>query len=239
MKTLVTYQLHQYLKNSKFVMPLIVLMALLFCNYSVRPAVYIDCLLLADILVFFIMAWVGVTTCSQEPEVSEQIILLRLKGRRAYYISHMVLQLILSFFVALLSILVPVVQNVRGGNHFFLEEVTRLDIFGGFLILFATAFAGSALGEISHSRLIKERKISVSLVFLLAILSVLKGAIIQNVPAAKIILWVLLPVSDGINLFSRASHLSIWAVFGGSGILFLSGIIWSVVKVEILERKGF
>lgn len=192
-----------------------------------------------DLLVFFIMAWAGVTTCSQEPEVSEQIILLRLKERRAYYISHVVFQLILSFLVALLSILVPVVQNARGGNHFFLEEVTRLDVFGGFLILSATAFAGSALDEISHSRLIKGRRISVSLVFLLALLSVLKGVLIKNVPAAKIILWMLPPVSDAINLFSRSIHLSIQAVLLGSGILFLSGIIWSVLKVGALERKGF
>lgn len=239
MGTLLIYQMHQYLKSNKFVMPLIVLMALLFCNYSVRPAVYIDCLMLSVILVFAVMTWIGGTLCSLEPEVSEQLILLRLQKRRAYGVSCIFLQLILSFVVAVLAILVPVVQDVRSSNSFFLEKINVMDVCGGFLLLFSAAFAGSASGGMSHYRLLRERKTAVSFTFLLFLLSVLKGIITKSVPAAKVVLWVLPPVWDAVMLSAKAVHLTLYQTVLGSGMLLLSGILYSIVKMEILGRKGF
>lgn len=165
MSGLIKYDLQQYGKKNKYVMPLVVLLIALYGLYSVKTADFIDCLSVSGMFIFLVMVWVGVTTCDQEEMVSEQILILRVQGTGKYYLSHVLFQLILSAAAGFLAIMVPVIQNFVNRKQFFERPILASDILGGFVLLFLCDFAGSALGELSHPAIIKNRKTAVVLFF--------------------------------------------------------------------------
>lgn len=239
MKGLVKYHLQQYFKTNKFVMPFAAFMIMLCSNYSVKPADFIDCLLVSFMFVFLIMVWVGVTVCDLENMVSEQILILRVQSKGKYYLSHILFLAIISVIIALIAIIFPVIQNLVNGNRFFNRSILISDVFGGFILLFLCAFLGSALGELSHPRIIKERKISVIFIFLLAILSLVKGAITGIVPLLKLIFWVLPPLWELSYMVSNEDYLFFNQVVAASGILILSSLFLTVIKMKLLAKRGF
>lgn len=239
MSGLVKYQLQQYFKTNKFVMPFAVLIILLYGNYSNMPADFVSCQMLSDAYVFLIMVWVGVTLCDLEYAVSEQIMILRVQSARTYYISQVLFALLLCLAVSAISIGVPLLQNLVNARAFFRRPVLFSDAAGGFFLLFFCAFAGTALGELAHPRLIKDRKTAVVCVFLLAMLSVLKGVITEKAVALKLVLWILPPIWEVSRIFADADYLYAGYLAAAGGILLLSGLFFTVVKIGWLEWRGF
>ena len=238
-KGLVKYHLQQYFKTNKFVMPFAVFLIMLCSHYSVKPLAIIDCLLASSMMVFLIMVWIGGTVCDLENEVSEQILILRVQSKKKYYFSQVLFLLILSLIISLIGIIFPVIQNVINGNQLFERSIVVSDLAGGFVILFLSAFVGGALGELSHPRIFKDRKIGIIFIFLLAVLTLAKGAMIKQTPWMKLILWILPPIWDVSCLFADREYFYFSGVVTAGGILLFVGTLFTIVKIQILRKRGF
>ena len=136
------------------------------------------------LVLFGTMVWVGMTCQEIEPEVSEQIIILRMQSERKYYIGQLLFSGVLSGVVTSLSLCFPVVVHYLHGKVLFARDILVSDITGGILFMFACSFAGSMVGGIFSSRIIRKRVVGIILTIFCALVSVTRIGIVAEVPRA-------------------------------------------------------
>lgn len=91
----------------------------------------------------------------------------------------------------------------------------------------------------SYPRIVKDRKIAIIFVFLLAILSLAKGAITERFLLMKLIFWILPPIWEISCVFANVDYLDFDKMVVASGILLLSSAFLTIVKIKFLEKEGF
>lgn len=239
MNNLIKYHCQQYFKTNKFVMPFTALIIVLYTLYSSKPVGVVPSMVSCCIAVFLISSWTGVTVCSLEDPVSEQVIILRIKSHRKYYLSHTLFLLSLSTLAALISVSVPVLLNIINKGELFERTLMVSDILCGFLLLTLSAFMGCCLGETAHPRIIKDRKAAVLLVFLIDIISMIKTSLLAGFPMSKIILWAFPPITRLPLAFSQDSYFSVQKVLSSAAVIFLYSVMLAAVKIFYLARQKF
>ena len=239
MREVIQYQYKQYKLSAKWVMPCVVLGVIWAVMYSVAPVNVVSIFSMMGLCLFCIMVWAGVTNQDMEPEVSEQIMILRLQSERKYYWYHIFFLAGLCFVVTVLSILVALLKNIMLMNTFFERSIIWSDILGGFLLMYACAFVGAMIGELFHIRIVRERGQGISATFVIALLVLTRNGLVAQYPITKYILWVVPPVSDVVSWFSNGEYFDMGKLMVGFVLLMLYGVILAVVKVEVLCKKKF
>lgn len=191
------------------------------------------------LFLFGIMVWIGVTIQNVEPEVSEQIMILRLKSERKYYVHHILFVICICAALTTLAVIFPIIKNSICRNSLLSRSVIWSDIVGGFLLIFACAFVGGMVGELFHYRIIQKRYIGIGLTFFVALISICRNGVIADYAVTKYILWVIPPVSDVVSWFSYWEYFDMGKLMGGFVLLLMYGVVIAVVKVELLRKKGF
>lgn len=154
----VRYQYKQYALSAKYVVPFIGLFAVFGIMYSITPIAVVSNFAIMSLVLFMIMAGVGMSGQELEPEVSEQIIILRMQSERKYYIGQVLFSGILSGMVTVLSLCYPVIFHYLHKKMLFTRNIQASDIIGGFLLMFACSFVGCMVGGIFSPRVIREHK---------------------------------------------------------------------------------
>lgn len=239
MTGLVKYQLQQYFKSTKFVMPAAVLLILLESIYSMKPLEIVSTMILSGSLIFLVMTWVGVTTSDLENPASEYILILRAGSEVRYAVSHILFVGLLSLLYSGIAVAVPLLQQLANGPSYFTRVLTVWDVLFGGLILLLCAFAGAALGELANPRILRDRKVTIMGVFLTAVFAIAKGAVLAQWAFAKWILWIVPPVAELGMLFAGQDGFSGSSVLIAAGIFLLS-IAWMTgLKLILLNKNGF
>lgn len=236
---LIRYQYKQYMLSSKWLMPLVVFMIILVFMYDIGPLDIVNSFSLMGLFLFGIMVWIGVTIQNVEPEVSEQIMILRLKSERRYYVYHIIFVTCISAVLTTLAVIFPIIKNSICRNSLLSRSVIWSDIVGGFLLMFVCAFVGGMVGELFHYRIIRKRYIGIGLTFFVALIAICRNGVIAKYTVTKYILWVIPPVSDVVSWFSYWEYFDMGKLLGGFVLLLMYGIVIAVVKVELLRKKGF
>lgn len=235
----VRYQYKQYILSAKYVVPFIGLFAVFGVMYSITPIAVVSNFAIMSLVLFMIMVGVGMTCQEIEPEVSEQIIILRMRSERKYYIGQVLFPGILSGAVAVLSLCYPVLFHYLHKKMLFTRNIQAPDIVGGFLLMFACSFVGSMVGGIFSPRIIRERKMGTALTIICALVSVIKIGIADEIPIAKYILWIIPPVSDMVRWFMKEEYFQMGKVVEAFCILMLYGSILAIIKVELSRIRKF
>lgn len=235
----IRYQYKQYMFSAKWVMPFVLLIAFVASFYSISPVEIVNSFAITGLVLFGVMTWVGVTTQELEPEVSEQILILRLKSERKYYICHILFLAVLCVIGIFVSMGIPLVKNLLVLGTMFSRKVGMLDVIGGFALLFACAFTGAMLGELFHVRVIKERTIAVGATFFVVVFAIVRSGLVEKYPMSRFLVWVVPPVSDVVSWFSNGSRFDMGKLLVGFTLLMLYAIIMAVIKVELLRLKKF
>lgn len=235
----IRYQYKQYMFSAKWVMPFVIWIAFIASFYSISPVEIVNSFAITGLVLFAIMVWVGVTTQELEPEVSEQILILRLKSARKYYVCHILFLVFQCVIGVLISMGIPLLKNLLVSGATFSRKVEGLDVVGGFALLFACAFVGAMLGELFHVRIIKERTAAVGATFFVAIFAIVRSGLVEEYPISRFFMWVIPPVSDVVGWFSNASHFDMGRLLGGFTLLMLYAIIMAVIKVRLLCWRKF
>lgn len=236
---MIRYQYKQYMMSAKCVMPLIVLLGTLSMMYSMAPVDIVGSFSITGIFLFAIMVWIGKTIQGVEPEVSEQVMILRLKSDRKYYLCHIIFMMCICAVVTGISIVVPVFMHIRSGNALLSRQLIWSDFVGGGLLMFACSFTGGMVGELFHIRVIQNRNVGIGLTFFIALLAVCRNGLIADFATMKYILWVIPPISDVVSWFTNESYFNMGEVMRGFILLLIYGIVMAVMKVELLRRVKF
>lgn len=236
---MIRYQYRQYMMSAKWVMPSIVLSGILGMMYSMAPVEIVDSFSITGIFLFVIMVWIGKTIQGVEPEVSEQVMILRLKSERKYYLGHIIFMMCMCVVVTGISIVVPVFIHIRSGSALLSRQFIWSDFVGGGLLMLACSFTGGMAGELFHIRVIKDKNMGVGLTFFVALLAVCRNGVIAKFAALKYILWIIPPISDVVSWFTNESYFNMGEVMIGFVLLLIYGGVMAVMKVELLRRVKF
>lgn len=236
---LVKYRFKQYIKTSKVAMPLLVLVAVQYVLYSMIPVGVVESFVLSSIYVFLIMVWVSLGVSDLEDPVSEQIIILRIQSEGKFYFSQILFLAALSAAAAFLAVLAPMFLNLVNHNQVFTRSLTLSDIICSYLLLWASAFLGSSLGDFFPARIMKDRKSAILLTLLITIISVAKGSILDTLPLPAILLCFIPPMSEVFTIFGLDEYFQIGKVVLGVVVLFGYGCVMAVIKVRLLMRNKF
>ena len=235
----VKYQYKQYVLSAKYIVPLIGLFVVFQIMYSVMPIEIVSNFTLMSLILFIIMVGVGMTCQAIEPEVSEQIIILRIQSERKYYIGQVLFFAVLSATVTLLSLGYPVIDHFLNGKMLFTRNIQRSDIIGGVLLMFVCSFVGCMVGEIFSPRVIRKRETGMILTIICALISVVRIGIVAEAPILKYILWIVPPVSDMVGWFTRDEYFQMGKVLAAFFILMAYGCALAVIKVEVSRIRKF
>ncbi len=236
---MIRYQYKQYMLSAKWVMPLIVLLGTLGMMYSMPPVGIVNSFSITGIFLFVIMVWIGKTIQGVEPEVSEQVMILRLKSERKYYLCHIIFMMCICVVVTGISIVVPVFIHIRSGNGLLSRQLIWSDFVGGGLLMFACSFIGGMVGELFQIRVIKNRKVGIGLTFFIALLTVCRNGVIAEFATMKYILWVIPPISDVVSWFTNESYYNMGDAVSGFILLLIYGVVMAVGNVELLRKVKF
>ena len=236
---LVKYQYKQYVLSAKYIVPLIALFAVFQIMYSVMPIDIVSNFAFMSLILFIIMVGVGVTCQTIEPEVSEQIIILRMQSERKYYVGQVLFFAFLSGMVTLLSLCYPLIKHFLNGKMLFTRNIQPLDIIGGFLLMFACSFVGCMAGEIFSPRVLRKRETGMMLTIICALISVVRIGIVAEAPILKYILWIVPPVSDVVGWFTKDEYFQPGKVLAAFFILMAYGCALAVIKVEVSRFRKF
>ena len=235
----VRYQYKQYVLSAKYVAPLIGLFIVFQFMYSLPPAEIVSSFAIMGLMLFVIMVWVGMTCQEIEPEVSEQIIILRMQSERKYYIGQVLFSGVLSAVVTLLSLCFPVAAHYVQRKMLFARGILVSDIMGGILLMFACSFVGSMAGGIFSPKIIRKRAVGTVLTIFCALASVTRIGIVVEAPISKYILWIVPPVSDVVGWFTREECFEMAKVIGAFFLLMGYGIVLAGIKVGLCKIRKF
>lgn len=235
----VRYQYKQYILSAKYVVPFIGLFAVFGIMYSVTPIAVVSNFAVMSLVLFIFMVGIGVTCQEIEPEVSEQIIILRMRSERKYYLGQVLFSGILSGMVTVLSLCYPVIFHYWHKKMLFTRNICASDMTGGFLLMFACSFVGSMVGGIFSPRIIRERKMGMTLTVICTLVSVVKIGIVEEVPISKYILWIMPPVSDMVRWFMKTEYFQMGKVLEAFCILMIYGSALAIIKIELSKRRKF
>lgn len=236
---LIKYHWQQYLKTNKFVMPFAALIIMLYTIYSSKPVGVVDSLTSSCLFVFLIASWIGISVCALEYPASEQVIILKIKSHKKYYFNHTLFLVSLSAITALISTVVPILINLSNGGRLFNRSLLFSDIISGFLLLFLSSFLGCTLGELSHPRMIQDRKSALLIIFFIDIVSVIKTALLTSFPILKLILWIVPPISLVPTAFTNSKYFMWKTTALASAVLILYSCILAFLKIMLLSKRKF
>lgn len=235
----VRYQYKQYVLSAKYVVPFIGLFAVFGVMYSVTPIAVVSNFAVMSLVLFMFMVGIGMTCQEIEPEVSEQIIILRMQSARKYYIGQVLFSGILSGIVTVFTLCYPILFHYWHGKMLFTRNIQASDITGGLLLMFACSFVGCMVGGIFSPRIIRERKAGTALTIICALVSLVKIGIADEFPVSKYILWIMPPVSDMVRWFMTEEYFQLGKVIEAFFILMAYGSVLAVIKVELSRIRKF
>lgn len=119
------------------------------------------------------------------------------------------------------------------------REILPFDVIGGFLLMYACSFNGAMAGGIFHPRIIRDRKIGMGAAFFLALLAIVRIAVIHRFPVSRFVLWLVPPVSDVVSRFSDQEFFNMGKIMIAFGVLMGYGVIMAVLKAELLRIRKF
>ena len=238
---LVKYQLHIYFKGSKFVMPLVVMAIFLIFMYSspARPVGVVTSAIITSTFVFLLMVWIGLSISSAESPIMEQIIFLRVHSNVYYYISKMLVLIIVGFTVNSICLLYPIIINLLNNGGVFERPLTIFDILNQLILLCGSSVAGCSLGSFFHPMVMKDRKMAIVLTVLFATVTIARTAIINSLSLVKIITWIFPPLDTVSRIYGNAEFFQIGKSLKLFLILFVYAILVFIVKSFICYKRKF
>lgn len=202
MRALLKYHFVKYKKSYKFIIPSLAVVIYLPVAYSMFPQNVLSSFAISTAVIFYLMIWLGFGYSEVEESVSEQLIILKLRNNQnLYYASKVLFINLFGMGLSMMMILYPIIINTIYKNHLFQRAISIQEVLWGLFVHFAATVLGVMLGMLFHPRIIADRKKALMIVALLAIMSVVKGAIAAEYPVFHLVSWVLPPLFEIIDVF--------------------------------------
>ena len=239
MKNLLTYHFKIYLKSYKLLSPFLIFLIYLFAAYGIMPFSIVSSFSESAGVLFFILAYVGFSYAELENPVIEQLVLLKVRNDNLYYLSRLMVLLIISFVMSILGMLYPMVSNVINNDHLFTRSLLFEDVIIGFALHYLMAFLGAMTGSFFHPRIIKNRKMAVLLIFFVAVMAISKGALANYFPQTRFFAWVFPPVFEILAALTDMEFFILPAMVLPIIFGFAYGLALMIGQIQLLKRSKF
>ena len=233
------FHLFTFVHLSKYVIPLVLLLFFQIMIYAMArggPSDFASDIILAEIFAFVIAILVGFASTGWTDPITEQLLILRAKSDVLYYSIHGLFLFVISIFISLISVLVPVFFHLLDSGFF--QQFTTLYLMQSFLLLLGTSFAGISLGALFHPRIIFDKE-GALYVGLISLVSITRHAVVNQFEILQYVLWLLPNVSAHHATIIDSSYFTFLVV----GRLFLMsmlyGLAYSFIKVVLLSKRKF
>lgn len=137
------------------------------------------------------------------------------------------------------SLVMPVLINMINGYDLFVRGLTFSDVGNAFLFQYGCGFAGAALGNLLHPRVMKNRNVAIILTVVFAILSVIQKPVIEVLPILKGILWILPPAMLPATHYGNGEYFQWGQTFLIFVVLMLYGAVYCIIKSIICHKNKF
>lgn len=178
------YRLHRYFYSSHPAIPLIATLCFFRVMYSVKPMEVCSGYIISGVFQFCLMTFVALGMNRNEETVEEQLLLFHGKRYVIYCMAREVTLLVISCLYGILLIFGPVIQNCIDLciDHFsfFTRTLTASDVAMAAMIILGSGFAGIAIGDVLHPRIMGDRKMAVTFTVGIMIFSIVKDAVIDK-----------------------------------------------------------
>ncbi|SUY45233.1 Uncharacterised protein [Clostridium putrefaciens] len=195
------YNYKIYIKCNKFLIPLLIFCIFQLIFYGTDSVDFTSSIIICANVVFFMMTWIGFSYCETQDFLTEQIVFLKVNNNKLYWVSKILFMWMVGIIVSLIATTWPLAVNLlnNGNGSLFNNGITLNNVLLGFFIYILVTFMGVILGMTFQTKITGNRNRGVMLMFLIALLSALKGPLIKEFPIAKAITWLLPPVYDVIT----------------------------------------
>ena len=182
----VKFNLVLFFNSTRFIIPLLANVIFLFLMYYGNNRTYdISTVLFITVYFsFFLMLWVGNSIISLKNERLEQILLLRI-GKYTESISELLFVAVLSLLVIIVSYGIPMIINLIGNECLIKQHLTMQNIISSLIIVWLSGIIGGVTGAFFNSNIIKDKKMVILITIFIAILTISKEAVIEQIQFAK------------------------------------------------------
>ena len=180
------------------------------------------------------MLWVGNSIISLKNERLEQILLLRI-GKYTESISELLFVAVLSLLVIIVSYGIPMIINLIGNECLIKQHLTMQNIISSLIIVWLSGIIGGVTGAFFNSNIIKDKKMVILITIFIAILTISKEAVIEQIQFAKYILFILPPLNDIVKCIESSSG----AILSGQSSLLILKMVIYVLIICILKHFIF
>lgn len=236
---LIKYHFSLFIKSTKFVMPLLVWIGYMAFTYTIFPVDVVSSIVVSSVLLFFLMVWIGVLYYEIEDTISEQILVLKTQNETICYISNIIFLGMIGFVFSCIGIIFPLLQNAMNGFELYRRPITLWDIVVALGLHFFAALLGGMLGGVFHPRIMKNRKMAIVIVALIALLSITKVSINQEIPILRYVTWILPPVGDYSLLMTNKEYFEKIDVGISMLLLFVYNVVLMVSQIVLLKKRKF
>lgn len=233
------YRLHGYFASSKTVFPGILLLVFISAMYSIRPMSIVSGFILSGVFHFILMIFVSLQMNGAENVVEEQLQIFHGGGWKPYCLARETALLVISAFYGLILSLAPVVVNCVNEFQFFTRILTAGDVLQGMMIILGAGFAGIAIGDLTHPRIIENRALSLAMAAGLMLLSLLKNILVEDFPFLNFLNCILPPVMKPAYDFANGDYFVLSSVLLYFLMMLIYYMIIALVKNAIFVYKKF
>ena len=186
------FNLVLFFNSTRFIIPLLANVVFLFLMYYGNNGTYdiSTVLFITAFFSFFLMLLVGNSIISLKNERLEQILLLRI-GKYAESISELLFVAVLSLLVIMVSYGIPMIINLIGNECLIKQHLTMQNIICSLIIVWLSGIIGGVTGAFFNSNIIKDKKMVILITVFIAVLTISKEAVIEQIQFAKYILFIL------------------------------------------------
>ena len=238
LKELMNLSNRNFIKSNRLIIPIIAIFSFIGIAYSVGPQKILPSLMIQAIFVFFLMVIIAVSYCDVENEVLQQILSLKLRPDKKYYlyISKILVLAKILLVISLIQAAYPILRYYLRFNTLFDRRPVLSDGILSFLVAFLFGYLGMMIGLILNPQRIRERKLQISVVILVAILAIVQINIAEDITVLRYVLWILPPLGKISNVINNHEYFtidSIWVLLQGLAycviytVFYLVEMLWS------------
>ena len=239
MTSILRFHAITFLKDAKYVMPLLLLVLLQFTLVFAimrHPANFLESVFLMEIFTFIVAVWLGVSSTKWVDEVMEQLLILRTKEDKIYYTYYTIFLFLVSAGLSLVSLLIPTMLHLLNPGMF--ESFTLTYFVGAYLLFLGSSFAGISLGALFNPRLVTASSNRPLYAFGVGVLSMTRYPLSAQYPILNVVLWFLPNLSAHQSLMNDQAF-TLLNILPLATISLMYGFVYSLIKIVGLSRKKF
>lgn len=226
----IVYLLRTYLRSNSYFAPCLLYFLITGLIYSYKPNPIADSYSVTATFLFFISCWVGRSLYHAESSDQRAVTLTHTPYRWKYYLSEWLSGIVVTFFLAFIAILFPVLMNMF--ERFPNTEEWITAVFGHFTL----GILGTSLALLTQRSMIPKLNYGLYLLIIWSLTGVLHTQLISILPdSVQFISWILPPVLPLIQQMLTPE--SIWSMLGLASYSFVYAVILGSCYVYISSKK--